>query len=250
MSNRLLPRTIYSHDTYGQGASCMYYFMGTRINQVSMNHSTASASSPLGSLAHRATLIHRAGGLARSIGVEVVEGLINNLPRDVNVTGEACIAVELTQDGVAEVQSRGAVGVPDSVGTGARAASLASVANEQREVRLDAIDSDHNPLAAVLCQVSRNLCVVHSNQIVAIDLIERKASREVAFNKAEVLVGKAGTTSLNLLDIVVVGSEASSAVNNSLSESRSGKDANRSKELTFHFDEGVFQRSVVTSRGY
>lgn len=137
-----------------------------------MNRLTASANSSLGWLADRAALVHRAGGLVGSVGIEVVECLINNVPRDVNVTGEAGVVVELTEDGVAEVQSRGTVRVPDSVGAGASAASLASVADEQREVRLDAVDCDHNPLSTVLGQVAGNLRVVHSNDVVAIDLIE------------------------------------------------------------------------------
>ena len=214
----------------------MHHPLYTKLGstQASTKSLTASASSSLRSLADRAALVHRAGGLARSVGVEVVECLVNNLPRDVNVAGEACVAVELTEDGVAEIQSRGAVRVPDSVGAGASAASLTSITNKQREVRRDAIGSDNNSLSTVLGKVASNLRVVHSNDVVAVNFIERKARQKVAFDKAQVLVGETGTAGLYLLNVVVVGSKSSSAVNNSLGESRSGKEADGSKNLTLH----------------
>lgn len=177
--------------------------------------------------------------MTRSIGVEIVKGLINNLPGDVNVSGEACVAVKLTEDGVAEVQSRSTVGVPDSVGLGASAATLAAVTNKEREIRLDTVDGDDDTLSTVISQVAGNLSVVHGNEVVAVDLIQRETSEKVALNEAEVLIGKAGAASFHLLDIIVVGSKSGAAVKHGLGKGRCGKEADGSKNLAHHLDFGV-----------
>lgn len=128
---------------------------------------------------------------------------------------------ELVESRQAEVEARSTLRVPGAAVRVALGAALASVSDEQVKVRGLAIDGDNDLLSAVKGRVGSELRVVHGNDVVGVDIVKSQGSLLVAHNWAQVLGAEGGTAGIDILDIVVVGTESSTAEDGLGSESTS-----------------------------
>lgn len=178
--------------------------------------------------------------LGWSMCLKLMDSLIGNLPgdRDVAVVASAA-SRELIEDTVAEIQTGGAGGLPCGGIGRSGAATLATITDEEWEIRCLSVDSDNNLLAAVLVQVFTELGVIHSDDIVRVDVVEGLAGLGATPHNTHVLVFKIGAAGLHLFHIIVVGTESLSAENGG-GTSRAGEEQTSCcEELSLHVVFGV-----------
>jgi hypothetical protein len=172
--------------------------------------------------------------------LKLVDSLVGNLPGDGDVTVIASGASgELIEDAVAEIQTGGAVGLPcGSVGRSG-AAPLAAITDEKWEIRCLPIDGDNNLLATVLVHIFTKLGVVHSDDVVRVDAVEGLARLGATPNDTHVLVFEVGAAGLDLIHIIVVGTESLSAENGGGTGGAGEEQTSCCEELGLHIVLGV-----------
>lgn len=180
---------------------------------------------------------NRAGGLAGSIGIEVVESLIDNLPGDIGMPiGAGTAASDLVENRQTEVKTRSTLGIPGRGIGGTLAAALATVTDEEGEVRGLTIDRNNDLLSTVEGRIRAELGVVHGDDVVGVDVVEGQGSLLVAHDRTHVLIFEGCATGADLLNVVVVGTETSTAKDGLLTESTSEETGGGGDELSLHFD--------------
>lgn len=179
---------------------------------------------------------YRTRSKERRATLEIVNSLVNYLPRDgyvAIVTGRA--TGQSIQDGVAEVQARSTLGVPGITGGGAVAAALAAVTDKELQVGLLSINGDDDLLATVLGWIGTQLGVVHSDDVIGVHLVEGKQGLGAAHDSTLVLVLEGSTAGIDLLDVVVVSTEALAAGNDRMGRGAQNKEQNgRNSGLEHH----------------
>jgi hypothetical protein len=155
--------------------------------------------------------------------------------------GASSATRDLIENGQTEVKARSALRVPGTSIGGALAAALASITNKERKVRSLTVDGDDNLLSAVEGRVGAELGVVHGDDVVGVDVVEGQGCLLVAHDGAHVLVFEGCAAGADFFDVVVVGTETSTAEDGLLTESTS-EETGGSDELSLHFD-CCFERS-------
>lgn len=142
---------------------------------------------------------------------------------------------DLIENRIAEVKTGSTLRIPGSGIGGAVGAALATVTDEKREIRSLTIDGDDDLLSAVERRVRAELRVVHGDDVVGVDVVKSQSSLLVAHDGTQVLVLEGCAAGIDLLDIVVVGTEASTAEDGLVSERTSEETGGSSDELSLHF---------------
>lgn len=143
---------------------------------------------------------------------------------------------EFIQGRKTEIKARGTLGIPGRGIGGAFATALATVTDEEREVRSLAIDGDNDLLSAVEGRVRAKLGVVHGDDVVGVDVVKSQSSLLVAHDGTHVLVLERCAASIDLLDIIIVSTETRAAEDGLLSQSTSEETGGGSDELSLHLD--------------
>ena len=172
---------------------------------------------------------------ARTIIVKLVDQLIDNLPCNLNVSGITRLRRQLLGDGVTEIQSRGTIGRPSSRRRRPRSATFTSITNKEWQIRRHTVHRDNNPLAAVCSHIFDKLCVVHSNQVVGVDILQGPDLSQTAFDLAQVGTGEVGVALVGVGNVVVVGSESTAAVDFVLGEGGGKEQTSCCEDLVLHF---------------
>lgn len=150
--------------------------------------------------------------------------------------GASTTTSDLIENGQTEIKARSTLGIPGCGIGGTLSAALATITNEERKVRSLAIDGDDNLLSAVERRVGAKLGVVHGDDVVGVDVVKSQSSLLVAHDGTHVLVFEGCAAGVDLLDIVVVGTETSTTEDGLLTESTSEETGGGSDELGLHFD--------------
>lgn len=157
--------------------------------------------------------------------------------------GAGTAARDLVENRQAEVKTRSTLGIPGGGIGGTLTAALATITDEEREVRSLTVDRDDDLLSAVEGRVRAELGVVHGDDVVGVDVVESQSSLLVAHDGTHVLVFEGGAAGADLLNVVVVGTETSAAEDGLLTESTSEETGGSSgDELSLHFDCGGGER--------
>lgn len=142
---------------------------------------------------------------------------------------------DLIENRQAEVKTGSTLSIPGTGIGGALCAALATVTDEERKVRSLTIDGDDDLLSTVERRVRAKLRVVHGDDVVGVDVVKGQCSLLVAHDGTQVLVLEGCAAGVDLLDIVVVGTEASTAEDGLVSERTSEETGGGSDELSLHF---------------